>query len=140
MGLIGVWHAVVAQGADVYAVGSDALAVGAVYKFDLNSAPGVPHWDLVYPTPGAPPPQVLMTAALVGQGANRALFAGGERGAILRLQNGVWVSLKSQTSVTLTGMSFLSASRGFAVGHGSLDGQGVGSPNGLGDCALVGFA
>jgi hypothetical protein len=95
---------------------------------------------LVYPAPGNPAAQVFLCIALVGNGAGRTLFAGGERGAVLRLQGGAWTSLKSETSVTLTGLAFLSTRRGFAVGHGGLDGQGVGSSLALGDSALVAYS
>jgi photosystem II stability/assembly factor-like uncharacterized protein len=138
--ITGTWQAVAAQGSEVYVVGSAPPAQGCVYKFDTTSPPDAPRWELVFPTPGSPAPQALMTAALTGSGATLALFAGGERGFVLRLQGGTWSALKSQTSVTLTGMSFLNPDLGFAVGHGSIDGSGVGSSAGLGDSALVGFA
>ncbi|HTF89494.1 MAG TPA: hypothetical protein VK843_13865 [Planctomycetota bacterium] len=138
-GLLGTWRAVAAQGSDVYVAGSSSPTEGVVYKLD-SSAPGIPTWNQVYPATGQNSPQVLMCAALTGSGANRMFIAGGERGAILRFQNSAWATLKSQTSVTLTGLSFLSPSRGYAVGHGSVDGQGTGGGSGLGDSAMVGYS
>jgi photosystem II stability/assembly factor-like uncharacterized protein len=139
-GFAGGWNAVAAAPGDVYVAGASAAGKGAVYKFDSASPPGAPHWDLVYPAPGNPAAQVFLCFALVGNGAGRTLFAGGERGAVLRLQGGAWTSLKSETSVTLSGLAFLRTRRGFAVGHGGLDGQGVGSSLALGDSALVAYS
>jgi photosystem II stability/assembly factor-like uncharacterized protein len=133
----GDWTAICALGNEIYAVGSDAIGVGVIYKFDPLSGPPTPQWTQVYPRPNDPPPQMFHSVAAIGAGATFELFAGGDRGMVVHFANGQWSTLRSQTNVTLTGLTLLSNALGYAVGHGSIDGQGLGSPSVLGDSSLV---
>ncbi len=58
----------------------------------------------------------LHAVEVVPAGTRYEVFIGGERGLVLRFSGAGWTLPKSQTSLTISGLSFANAQLGFAVG------------------------